>query len=167
MFNLKLPTMMALAALLIFAAAAITACGGDDPGAQPGLTDDQIREIVRDEVSTSATAQGGLTRADVEEQSMPRCRLPQPKRHQADRMPPSGPIAETEPLLYPRDVEAAVAPRWPPFPNRVAEAVERSLYDCHEGRPASETDSPRESGNCRGRGNDPPRPRLPITPSSS
>ena len=47
MFNLKLPTMMALAALLIFAAAAITACGGDDPGAQPRLTDEQVREIDR------------------------------------------------------------------------------------------------------------------------
>ena len=66
MFNLKLPTIMALAALLIFAAAAISACGGDDPGAQPGLTDDQIREIVRDEVSASGTAQGGLTQAQVE-----------------------------------------------------------------------------------------------------
>ena len=67
MFNLKLPTMMALAALLIFAATVLTACGGDDTDAQPGLTDEQIREIVRDEVSTSATAQGGLTRAEVDE----------------------------------------------------------------------------------------------------
>ena len=47
MFNLKLPTIMALAALLVFAAAAITACGGDDTDAQPGLTDEHVREIDR------------------------------------------------------------------------------------------------------------------------
>ena len=69
MFNLKLPTMMALAALLIFATTVMTACGGDDTDAPAGLTDEQVREIVRDQVSTStsATAQGGLTEEQVRE----------------------------------------------------------------------------------------------------
>ncbi len=67
MFNLKLPTMMALAALLIFAATAMTACGGDDIDAQAGLTEEQVREIVRAEAPASAATQQGLTRTDVEE----------------------------------------------------------------------------------------------------
>ena len=66
MFNLKLPTMMALAALLIFAATAMTACGGDDTDAQAGLTEEQVREIVLAEAPAPAATQQGLTRAEVE-----------------------------------------------------------------------------------------------------
>ena len=149
MFNLKLPTMMALAALPIFAAAAITACGGDDPGAQPGLTDEQVREIVRDQVSTSATAQGGLTQAQVEEAIQAALSdLPQPETgiSQADLdaaiRAAIAAMPEPAPGITAADVEAAVraALATVPEPGVSRAEVEELMRTAMEDLPAAEAE---------------------------
>ena len=147
MFNLKLPTIMALAALLIFAAAAITACGGNDTDAQPGLTDEQVREIVRDEVSTSATAQGGLPRAEVEEAiqaalsglPQPETGVPQADLDAAIRAAIAA-MPEPAPGITAADVEGAVRAALAslPEPGASRAEVEELIRTAMEGLPAAE-----------------------------
>ena len=149
MFNLKLPTMMALAALLIFAATVLAACGGNDTDAQPGLTDEQIREIVRDEASTSATVQEGLNRAEVEEAIQTALSgLPQPETgiSQADLdaaiRAAIAAMPEPAPGVTAADVEAAVRAALAAVPETgVSRAeVEELIRTAMEGLPDAEAE---------------------------
>ena len=149
MLNLKLPMMMALAALLILAATVLAACGGDDPGAQPGLTDEHVREIVRDEVSTSATAQGGLTRAEVEEAiqaALSGLPQPEPGVTQADLdaaiRAAIAEMPEPAPGITAADVEAAVRAALAslPEPGASRSEVEELIRIAMEGLPAAEAE---------------------------
>ena len=67
MIDRKLKT-VALAALLLLVSILLAACGDGNTDAAAGLTREEVQEIVRSEVATSATAPGptGLTRAEVE-----------------------------------------------------------------------------------------------------
>ncbi len=149
MFNLKLPTMMALAALLLFAATVLTACGDDDADVQPGLTNEQVREIVRDEISTSATAQGGLARAEVEEAIQAALSgLPQPEtgisQADLDAAIRAAIVEMPEPAsgITAADVEAAVRAALAAVPETGVSRseVEELIRTAMEGLPASETE---------------------------